>query len=160
MRFFNNQVDLSNYVETVVIPKGDAEFVFKARPVRQADYEEFALACPAPKAPIFFKPGSNAAQEDTADPTYLANLAKYRKHRTDFMFFTSLSATEGLEWDTVVKDDPSTWGNINEELQKAGFLDQEIVLLYNAVIAANGLDSERIKKATQSFLAMAENQAA
>lgn len=158
MKIFGQVVDLTNYVETLVIPKGEHEFVFKARPVVEADYSEFDSLCAKPAAPVVFVPGGQQ-KVDEADATFLESLKKYRGYRTDFMFYKSLSATEGLEWDTVEADKPETWGNVQSELKAAGFLDQEIVMLYNCVIAANGLDGEKIRKATDSFLAMAGNQA-
>ena len=157
MKIHGQTVDLTNYVETLVIPKGDKDFVFKARPVVELDYVEFDSLCSRPAAPVVYVPGGQKV--DDKDESFLEALKKYRGFRTDFMFFKSLSATEDLEWDTVDAEKPETWGNIQAELKAAGFLDQEVVMLYNCVIAANGLDSEKIRKATNSFLAMAENQA-
>lgn len=159
MRIFDRTIDFKNYVETLVLPKGDEKIVFKARPVSSLDYETFEKLFPEPKAPTFFKPGSSVAETDSNDAFFLDSRKAYREARTNYMFMVSLSATEGLVWDTVVATDPKTWGNIQTELKAAGFLDSEIVMLFNLVISANGLDSEKIRKATESFLAMEASQA-
>lgn len=158
MRFFDAPVDLTGYVETLVIPKAGQDFVFKARPVVQADYDAFELLCERPKAQVFYKPGGGQ-ELDTQDSGYVEALKKYNQYRTDYMFMTSLSATDGLTWDTVEVDKPETWGNVEEELKASGFLNPEVVMLFNMVVTANGLDSDKIKKATDSFLAMVGNLA-
>jgi len=157
MKFFDAKVDLSDYVETLVIPKGDQTFIFKARPVTASDYEEFDGFCKQPEPPKFFVPGGGE-EVDTENEGFIQACNDYATKRAGFMFMRSLDVTEGLTWDTVIADDPSTWENMQTELQAAGFADQEITHVFNLIITANGLDSDKIEKATASFLASVESQ--
>lgn len=157
MKFFEEPVDLKNYIETLVIPKGGKNFIFKARPAVQEDFKHFESLCKPPEAPVFFKPNSTKPEKD-ATPEYLKELEKFKILRADFMFMCSLSATEGLTWDTVEEGAPETWGNIQKELEKAGFSASEVSMIFDMVVDANGLNSDKIKEATASFLAMAELQ--
>lgn len=156
MKFFGQEVDLTEYVETLVIPKGGTDFVFKARPVGKEDYDFFETVCPAPIPQVFTLPGG-AQEQGTEDAGYLAAVATYNENRAGFMFLRSLSATEGLTWERVEDDKPETWHLIEDELLDAGFVGNEVNLLFSLAITANGLDSDKIQKATALFLATAGN---
>jgi len=151
MKFNGVAVD-ATYVETVVVPRGAAQYVFKARPLSEADETFFEEVCPRPVPPEFTMPGGGK-ETDTTNAKYVESRRVWSERRSEFLFMRSLSATEDLEWDTVIEDDPTTWGNIENELLASGFLNPEIILIFNAAIAANGLDTSKIEKATKSFLA-------
>ena len=143
----------ARYVETVVIPRGDNQFVFRARPLTAEDEKFFEELCPKPTPPEFTVPGGRK-ETDPTNATYVKARKAWSDLRSEFLFYTSLSATEDLEWETVTKEDPATWGKLEEELLASGFLNPEIILIFNAVISANGLDSSKIEEATKSFLAI------
>jgi len=151
MKLNGAQVD-ARYIETVVIPRGDAQYIFKARPLTAEDDLFFEKACPAPEPPMFQVPGK-AVEADLTNAAYLLEKKDWTNARTEYLFFRSLQATEDLEWETVLEADPSTWGNIEAELLAAGFLQPEVIRIFNIVVEANGLDQSKIEKATKSFLA-------
>jgi hypothetical protein len=136
---------------TVVIPRDNGpDYVFIARAV--LDYTEFEALCPEPKVPFIGKPGKGTVPNPDA-PKYREAVEAYGLKRTNWMFVKSLEATEGLEWETIDMDDPETWGNLQKELEDSGFSIVEVLAITRAIIAVNGLDDEKIKAATESFLA-------
>ena len=135
--------------EVIVIPKGSDEFVFKAIPV--LSYDEFDKLCPTPLPPEKILPGGEK-QLDITDKDYNEKLTDWASKKNAWMVITSLSATEGIEWDTIEMDDPETWNNYIKELQQA-FTDNECNLIYNLVLCACGLNQEKIDEATKRFLA-------
>ena len=142
----------ARYIETIVIPRGETNYVFKARPLTPDDDKFFEQICPAPTAPSYVVPGG-AKEVDVNNVEYVSARQKWIDLRSSYLFYRSLSATEELVWDTVKEDQPDTWGNVDTELTAAGFLKPEIVRIFNCVIAANGLDQSKIDLATKSFLA-------
>jgi hypothetical protein len=133
----------------VVIPKGEQKFVFKCAPVM--DFTEFEVLCPRPKPPIISRPG----QQDVADITdkaYRAAMDTRGEKRFAYMVVKSMSATEGLEWDTVKLNDSSTWTNYHSDLIGAGFSDVEISKIVEKVVLISGFSEEMIEQATASFL--------
>lgn len=143
----------ATYIETVVIPRGDAQYVFKARPLTAEDEEFFAGVCKKPTPPTFQVPGGKV-EADLTNAQYVVALKDWSDMRSEFLFYQSLKATDDLEWDKITDSDPSTWGKVEEELLAAGFLSPEVVRIFNAVVTANGLDQTKIDKATKSFLAI------
>ena len=143
----------ARYNETVVIPRGDTQYVFKARPLTAEDDKFFDELCPKPTPPEFTVPGGKV-EVDSTNAQYVKDRKAWSDLRSEFLFMRSLSASEDLEWETVTDTDPTSWGKIEDELLDAGFLSPEIILIFNAVILANGLDTSKIEKATKSFLAI------
>jgi len=69
------------------------------------------------------------------------------------MFLKAISATPGLEWETIKMDNPETWTNYEAELIAAGLTDPERLRIMQAYIEVQGLDDKKIEEATNSFLA-------
>jgi len=136
-------------IETVVIPRGDKEIVFKAQAI--LDYEDFYKMCPVPEAPEVLKPGGETYR-NVEDKTFKEAVTVWASRKTDWMIIKSLAATDALEWDTVVMEDPETWGNWKEELAQV-FTDGEIATLINTVFDVCGLNQKKIEEATKRFLA-------
>ena len=137
----------------IVIPRGEDQFVFQAQAV--LDYSEFDAICPRPNVPTKQTFGENAGVTQVPDdPEYLKKLDKWQTNRYYWMVLKSLEVTEGLEWSTIVSTQPETWGNIDTELQDAGFSALEVNNIMRIVLDANGLDQSRIDEATKDFLAM------
>ncbi len=137
-------------IETLVIPVGNRRLVFKAKLVK--DYEDFDKLCPRPLPATLMLPGGEK-KADIKNPDYLAKLKEYSNRRTDWMILESLSATPDLKWETVEAAKPETWGNYHKELEEAGLSESEQVRIIQLVLAANGLDQDKIDSATHSFLA-------
>ena len=135
--------------EVIVIPKGADEYVFKAMPI--LDYEDFDKLCPVPLPPEKVLKGGEV-QHDTNDKEYTTKLTEWAVKKNAWMTITSLSATEGLEWETVDLSDPETWSGYIKELGKS-FTDSECNLIYSLVLTACGLNQEKIDEATKRFLA-------
>ncbi len=151
MKFNGMKLD-AHYVETIVIPRPKGDIVFKAQPT---DYTLFEKLCPQPKPPTVQKPGKEAAP-DLKNPKYLAKINKWAVLKTDYMFVNSLTATEGVEWETVVSDKPETWSNLPKELLDSGFTDGEVARIFDIVTSVNGLDGSKIDEATKAYLAAQE----
>lgn len=139
--------------EVLVIPRQDQDIIFKAKAV--LDYSDFDQLCPRPTPPIVIKRGG-AKVADPTDIDYQKSLDVWATNRTHWMILQSLSATEGLEWETIDLVKPETWGNYEDELRQSGFSEAEGARIVNLVISANGLDQSKIDEATQRFLVAQE----
>ena len=139
----------------VVLPRGDDNLVFKAQAV--LSYKEFDQLVPLPKPPTIMRPGGEKSV-DLEDEKYNKLIEQYAEKKTTWLFIKSLEATPGLEWETLNPKDPSTWKNFDKEFENSGLCEAEIRLISNAVMEANALNSDKIEKAKQSFLASAGGQ--
>jgi len=135
--------------EIVVIPRGTTEFVIKAKPVLNFDAFEKLNPIPQPREKMM--PGGEKTQ-NFDDPEYKKALDLWAQQKTDWMILKSLSATEGLEWDTVDMAKPDTWSNYREELEKT-FTPGEVSKIITIVMTACGLNQDKIDEATKRFLA-------
>jgi hypothetical protein len=148
MKMQGEAVEVKN--EVVVIPLGGIEHVFEAKAI--VDYEPFETRFPKPEPPTKMVPGGEQTP-DIEDPDYKKKVEEWVSHRTNWMFLKSLEATEGLEWEKVNMDDPSTWGNFEEELRDAGFGELALMKIFGIVTTACGLNQKKIDEATARFLA-------
>lgn len=112
-------------------------------------FDEFDALCPAPKPPVEYGPDKKpTAVRD--DPEYLKSIGDYSRKRQAWEFITSLSATEGLEWDTVKINDPNTWLNYEKDL-KTCFTEEEIGKIILGTMEANNPSEKKRKEAFESF---------
>jgi len=137
-------------VETLVIPRGETNIVFKAQAV--LDLNDFDKICPTPEAPERHFPGGKTGLA-LDDPQYLKEMDEWSTRKWYWTCLKSLEATENLEWDSVDMSDPSTYENFEEELTKAGFSQLEKQRIVQLIITACGLNQTKIDEATESFLA-------
>ncbi len=136
-------------IEIIPIPRGSGDpIIFKAQAV--LNREDFNRLCPAPKPRKKMIPGGRQS-EDIKDPKYLKAVDDYNSQYVAWLVLESLSATEGLEWETVDKADPSTWSKYTKELNDAGFSDPEIGRIVQGVMDANCLNEDRIEEARKRF---------
>ncbi len=150
----NGQVVDANFIVTLVIPRpGAAGFVFKAQPLTAEQHDFFKKVCPEPQPTMALFPGETVQRAIPNDVSYTQAKVRWVAAKSEYIFVASLAATEDLEWDTVIMDQPNTWANAIIELKNAGFLNGEITQLFNSVSSANGLDSKKIEQATKDFLA-------
>lgn len=149
MKIHGEKIEGPN-VEVVVIPRLNKEIVFKAQAV--LDYTAFDALCPTPEPPVtVFKDGRKARNPE--DPDFAKDLDKWATLRTHWTFLKSLSATEGLTWDSVDFSKPDTWSLYQKELQESGFSPAELSRIMQAVTNACGLNQSKIDEATSRFLA-------
>lgn len=136
--------------EVIVFPRKSGNLVFKAKPV--SNYEDFDKICPQPKPDSIMKPGGVTSQ-DVESPKYKKALDEWAGRKTHWMILKSLSATEGLEWDTVDMSKPETYENYIKELETCGLTAVEVSKLFEIIQIACGLNQEKIDEATKAFLA-------
>jgi hypothetical protein len=137
-------------VVTEVFTRPNGNIVFKMRPVIGS--EDFVKLCPEPVPPRIVRAGIGET-ENVEDPDYKAAVLKHNGYYFNWMILQSLDATPGLEWETVDRADPETWGNYRKELSEANMSEAEIGRLVGGVLEANGLDSDKIDRAKKAFLA-------
>jgi len=143
-------------VEVIVIPRLEGDIIFKAQAI--LSFKEFETLCPEPIAPKVMRRGVNQFVSNIKDPKYIKDMDDYSKRRTSWMILKSLSATEGLEWDTVKMDDPTTWNNLEDELKSSGFSEMEVGRIVTGVLTANCLNEDHLEQARQRFLASQRDQ--
>ena len=134
---------------TIVIPReGEDDIILMAAAV--LDDSEFLKICPEPVPPTKVIPGE-PDQPFLDDPTFKAKVEEHNQRSVDWMFIKSLSATEGLEWDTVDLNDPGTWANYREELGTV-FSKGEVAHIISKVMLANAMDQSRLEEAHKVFM--------
>ena len=80
----------------LVLPRGDQEIVFRARPVPSMD--EFEALCPRPTPPGKMTRDGWVPMPD--DPTYQQLMSAWSQSRLGYMIVKSLEPSS-VEWDTV-----------------------------------------------------------
>jgi len=133
-----------------VIPRENGDLIFKSRAI--LDYAKFDTLCKVPIAP-FKKMPDGQTFPDFDDEGYKKAIRQFSERKVAFMIVDSLSATDGLEFETVKINDPTTWENVETELRTAGLTEVEIQRVIASVWEANGLDNQKIEEAKKRFLA-------
>lgn len=136
-------------VVKVYLPIADSEAVeFKFRPLRSDEDFENVLSRPKPKQRM--APGGSV-HANVDDPAYKQALSAWVNKKLDWEFLTSISITDGLEWETVKMEDPETWGNWRNDLEKAfGF--SEINKVFEGFMNAQYISEELMEDARKTFL--------
>lgn len=133
--------------EKITLYRGNKTIVLTAQAI--LSFDEFDELCPAPKAPVEYGPDKKPVPVRD-DPEFLEKVREYSKKRQAWEFIKSLSATEGLEWDTVKLNDPNTWLNYEKDL-KTCFTEEEIGKIILGTMEANNPSEKRRKEAFESF---------
>ena len=137
-------------VVTVVLPREGEDLVFKFKAV--LDIKRFEDLCPEPKLSTVISVIDGTKKPDPTDPTNTEKTEKHNGLRIAYMFLHSITATEGLEWETVNIDDPTTWENYKQELLDSNISLPELGHLITAMLEANGLSEEKMVEARNRFL--------
>lgn len=132
--------------EVLVLPRGDAQLVFRAVAVR--DWDEFHRLCPLPEPPSMLVKDKQV--EDREAPGYKSAMAAYERKMSAYLFIKSL-APSNIEWDKVDECDPSTWERAEDDLRAAGLLELEIQKVFDIVTDANCLNERKLKAAREAF---------
>jgi len=155
MKINGKKIEGANEVVIVIPRASSADIVFRARAV--LDMEPFEKLCPPPDPPKrMLKDGKEVT--NLKDPGFLQQVSNHAVKRLSWMVLTSLEATEGLEWENVKMDEPTTWNNFNKELTDAGFSDVEINRIVGECISVNALNEDKIEEARERFLLEAQEQ--
>ena len=145
---FKGQKALGPKPEYIVIPRGDDDIVFIAKPI--LDYSGFDALCPRPVPPGILFPDGRKGQ-DLESPEFRNKLNEYLQLRTNWYIINALRETPEMEWETVTYSDPSTWENWRKEFDE--FLtEREINSVLDGIAVANGLDQAKIEEAKERFL--------
>ncbi len=138
-------------IEICIIPRGGEtpDVIFKCGAV--LDITDFEKLCPPPVVKTKMMKGGKKV-DDVDSPVYKKASDEHSKKRITYIILRSLEDTEGLEWETVKIDDPSTWDNYEQELKDSGFTNIEVMRIINAVMSANCLNDQLIEKARANFL--------
>jgi len=139
----------NNNLEIVVIPRNDGDLVFKFRPVLST--ESFDKLVKLPDIPIITDAQGTRSLPD--DPEYRKNVLAYINLKSQWMFLDSISATEGLEWETVDIGNSKTWALYTDELREAGLTEIEAQMLSRAFEKVNSLNESHLEEARNRFLA-------
>lgn len=135
-------------VELYLPIAGGGAVEFKFRPLRSD--EDFETVCPKPVPPIKIGKG-NVKHANIEDPHFKAAVNDWVTKKLDWEFLTSISATEGLEWETVNLAEPDSWKNWRDDAAKV-FGKAELNKLFEAFINAQYLTEELMEKARDAFL--------
>ena len=134
--------------ETVIIKREEGDIVITCKAV--LDYEKFEKLCPQPQPREILRP-NNVKSYAVNDPKYKEALDSWAIKQSSWLILESLSATEGLEWDTVNMEDPETFANYEEDLAKTFSLGERVKII-QAVNSACGLSVEKMEEAREVFL--------
>lgn len=149
---FNGAKLEGRHVDEIFIPRGESDgILFKAVAITNLD--GFTEKCTEPKPPYIHKPGK-APQPDFTSKPYTEALTEHNKRRLGYMVMETLKETEGLEWEILSAEDPSTWSKYEDEFLGSGFTQMEINLILGGVMQVNSLDPDHIKQARDRFLAL------
>lgn len=144
--------------EILVFPRGSGDIVLKFAAV--LDLDEFDKLVPDPKPPIITRPKEGTSEPDFADKDYQKKKQERYKKYTTWLSLKTLSATEGLVWDTIDINKPETWDNFENELKSAGFNNSERVRIINTVFEINSLSDDKMEKAKLRFFAQQRQEQA
>lgn len=147
MKFKGKKPNKGNTVQLVIPRQGAESMLFIAKGI--FDYGPFNKQFPEPKPAIRIDKGVESV--DLNHPTYKKRFAEWASMKTNWLILESLKATPDLEWETVVIDEPETWGNYAKELDEV-LLPAEVNQVVNAVMEACSLTSQKIEEATEAFL--------
>lgn len=139
----------NNNLQVVVLPRNDGDVVFKFKPVLST--EDFDKLVKMPDMP--FVTDAQGTRSFPDDPMYRKQVLEYVGLKSRWMFLYSISATEGLEWETVNIGDPKTWEHYTEEFKEAGITEIEMQRLNAAFEKVNSLNEEHLEEARNRFLA-------
>lgn len=145
---------VSPRVVTFHVPTNTGAVEFRFRALTSDD--KFEDVVKRPKPPVRTMPG-NKQMTDNTDINYLAALADWSGKMLEWQILQSMSATQGLEFDTVKMNDPESWKNWRKEM--GDNLGSRIVdHCLNAYVDANLLSEETLEEARKSFLAGQEEK--
>lgn len=141
-------LDTMRLVEVYLPIAGGKAVEFKFRPLR-AD-ENFENVLTKPEAPV--KVGKGGVKHaNIEDKFFKQAVADWVTKKLDWEFLTSISATEGLEWETVDMGNPDTWKNWRDDAAKV-FGNAELNKLFGGFLDAQYLTEEVMEKARERFL--------
>jgi hypothetical protein len=149
MKINGKKVSEANELVVVIPRHNQDDLIFRFRAV--LDVDAFHKLVKMPEAPIVYRGAE--PERDMEHPAYVSAVQDYVMKHTNYVFLVSLmSGSPHIEFETVNIEDPATWDNFRTEMRQAGLTTAEINTLVRAAREVNGVDPEKIKDATKSFL--------
>ena len=152
MKIHGEKLEYQDITDVVVIPKGDDNIVFTIKAVFSEEYVNKLV--PDPEPPKIQRKGMKRFEPNLEDDDYIAAVRQKGEYRVSWRILESLSATEGLTWDTIDMEKPETWTNWEGELIEAGFTQLEIDFLVTAIVRICGMSVMAMESARANFLAL------
>ena len=146
---FKGKKPLGPQPEYIVIPRGNENIVFIAKPI--LDYSGFEEICPRPNPPGILYPDGRKGY-DNENPEYKGKLIEHLQLRSDWFIISALKDTPDLEWEQVNYSDPTTWKLWKQELEEV-LTEREINIVMDGIVTANGLNQAKLDAAKERFLA-------
>lgn len=137
------------YETTVVFPRDGKMIVFKLRAVD--DPAEYAKIAPRPTVPTKTIPGGKVVPH-FEDKSYKKALSAWIDNQYAWIYIKTLTPTEGLEWEKVKLEDPSTYALWSEELTEFGLATVELNHLFQKIQEVNALSDSKLEEARERFL--------
>lgn len=135
-------------VEVYLPISGGQAVEFKFRPLRSDENFESILTKPEPPT----KTGKGGVKHANVEDKFFKDaVTDWVTKKLDWEFLTSVSITEGLEWETVNMGDPNTWKNWRDDAAKV-FGNSELNKLFGGFLDAQYLTEEVMEKARERFL--------
>lgn len=136
--------------EVVFEREGDY-IVFKIKPV--LNFDPYSELNPPPEPPTKVV-GDNPPVPDYTDKKFQKRMQDWNENKFRWMILEALSATPGLEWETVDMKNPETFKNFEEELKNSGLTDMEQQVLVREAVERNIITPESMREARDTFLAL------
>ncbi len=132
--------------DVFILPRGKAQIVFEGRAI--VDLSEFEEKVPVPVPPRNFHKGKDWIN-DLDDPTYTKAMEQYTQVKTAYYVVGTL---QGMEWDKVDFNKPSTWIHWEEDFKANGFTQHECNLILRFCFEVNNLDEVKLQQAHSLFV--------
>lgn len=137
-------------VEVKFVREND-EFTFKVGPI--LDRSEYAKHFPEPKPPKRKTSVDDPGTPIFDDPDYMKKLQEWHENGLNWLFLQSIiQYTEGIEFDQLKPEDPTTWHLFTQELEKSGLMVTEVEHLCKQIMLVNRLTASAVEMAHQDFL--------
>lgn len=162
MKISGKKISSPAVSDILVFPRPDGPIGFRARAIM--DREGFDKLCPPPRMPQKTLRGGKKV-DDVEHPNFVILANQHAAKYQNWMFLNGIYGVDPdtkedvqLEWETVDRNDPSTYALWEDEMKEAGFSHMERMRLYNLVMEANSLSDAKLAEARASFLQPAEEE--
>jgi len=145
----NGQKLSSINTKTLKFPRPDAEPVIITL-AAISNPNLFDEVIPDPEPPMIIAAGGEKVT-DFNDKEYIKKSEEKASLYPYWLIITALQATEGLEFEKVKLDDPSTWKEIDDEIFESGFNLGERSEILVWVNRLNGIDQDYVDEARKNF---------
>ena len=137
-------------MEVCIFPRKEGNIVITAKAV--LSYDRFEELIKKPILDLVTLPSGEKESTPEFEQKFEVASAEYSAMRIGFMLFESLRDNECIEWDNISPDNPTSWKNIQSEIENLPLTIYEKTRLNDAINKANGISDELVEEAEKSFL--------